>query len=580
MNKKLVAMMSAMVMCFSAMPICTAYAETDDNIVCPDCTETYVDVMPEIPVDVQYVFPEWVPTNFTEALRFDNKYGKTHIEDGLICCVRKKYNRIDCNEYLTEYSGDDSMELLTLFNETYKFVMPEKPDESDKEAYQEYLDFLNENYISEYIEYAEYYGHEIEIKADFDYEVTVYAMNPSSSVDINWIEKAQQTDRIVSTQTLSFESSADGEITETDIYGWFPDSVGESYKDTVSVVNGHIVYCGYVCTDGGFSLITEQNGTAKLECVASDSLSGTTIMPPPPGTSSKVIKAYKPITSGTVKVTFRQAQDWDGGYVDDDATVVKYYSVDEDGNITEINESEFTPLNMGDCNLDGKFGISDVVMLQKWLVGSGKLDCWQSVDFNDDNKVDAFDLVLMKQSLLENLPAIPQENEDVTDSDISMLKQTVLEKYPDTDMSDFTFVYDPDHKLNSYFNGKLFSVYYKNVLLHGYGDINTSENVYAVIRNEKDNMKSVDMNFMVDPEHFKEVNLDGEYKSTEEIKESVDKYEMESAVKEPQFIIYPDWISGFNYELRPAYLVEWNDYERIYDAVTGEEIEYIPYFVV
>lgn len=565
MNKKLLAMIPAMVMCFSAIPMSNAYAET------------YVDVMPEIPVDVQDALPEWVPADFTEALQFDNKYGKTHIEDGLICCVREK-SKDESLEYSTEYSDNSQFELL--LDETYNFELPEKPDESDKEAYQKYLDFLNENYISEYIEYAEYYGHEIEIKADFEYEVTVYAMNPSGSVDINWIEKNQQTDRIVSTQTLSFESSADGEITETDLYGWFPDSVGESYKDTVSVVNGHIVYCGYVCTDAGLSLITEQNGTAKLECVASDSLSGTTIMPPPPGTSSKVIKAYKPITSGTVKVTFKQAQDWDGGYVDDDATVVKYYSVDEDGNITEINESEFTPLNMGDCNSDGKFGISDVVMLQKWLVGSGKLDCWQNADFNNDNRVDVFDLVLMKQSLLEKLPSVSQENEGVTDSDMTMLKQTVLEKYAGTDMSDFTFVYNPDHKLNSYFNGKLFSVYYKGVLVHGYGDINTDSNAYAVIKNEKDNMKSVDINLLVKPELYSEIDLDGEYKSAEEIKEYVYNMEMESAVTEPQFIIYADHKSGFDYELKPAYVIEWRDYEFIYDAVTGEEIEYIPYFVV
>ncbi len=102
MNKKLVAMMSAMVMCFSALPICNAYAET------------YVDIMPEIPVDVQDVFPEWVPTNFTEALNFENKYGKTHIEDGLICCVRKKYNYDDCNKYLTEYSDESNIELFLM----------------------------------------------------------------------------------------------------------------------------------------------------------------------------------------------------------------------------------------------------------------------------------------------------------------------------------------------------------------------------------------------------------------------------------------------------------------------------------
>ncbi len=462
--------------------------------------------------------------------------------------------------------------------------MPEKPDESDEEAYQEYLDFLNENYISNYIEYEEYYGHKIEIEAYFEYEVTVYAMNPSGSVDINWIEKTPQTDRIVSTQTLSFESSADGEVTETDIYGWFPDSITEGYNfrkehGTVSTYNGYIVFCDDICYNGGYSLIFEQNGTAKLEFVTSDNLDRTTVMPPPPGTSPIVAEAYKPITNGTVKATFKEAREWEADGEEINKTV-KFYDVDENGNITEIDESKFTPLNMGDCNLDGKFGISDVVMLQKWLIGSGKLDCWQNVDFNDDNKVDVFDLILMKQALLENLPAISQENEDISDNDISILKQTVLEKYPETDMSDFTFVYEPDHKLNSQFNGKLFSIYYKNVLLHGYGDINTSGNVYAVIKNEKDNMKSVDMNFIVDPERFKEVDLNGEYKSAEEIKESIDKYEMESAVKEPQFIIYPDWISGFNYELKPAYLVEWHDYERIYDAVTGEEIEYIPYFVV
>lgn len=578
MNKKLLAMMSAMVMCFSALPLQSVHAETDDNIVNSDCAETYVDVMPKISVDTEDVLPEWIPQNFTEALHFDNTYGKTHIEDGLICCVRKKYNRIDCNEYLTEYSGDDSMGLLTLFNETYNFVMPEKPDESDKEAYHEYLDFIDENYISNYIEYAEHYGHEININADFEYEVTVYAMNPSSSVDIRWIEKNPQTDRIVSTTTLSFESSADGVITETDLYGWFPDCLGECNFKRISIVNGHIVFCDDICYDGGYSLITEQDGTAKLECVASDSFYGTTIMPSPPGSSPVVVKAYKPITSGTVKVTFKEAREWEQDGQEASKTV-KCYNVDEDGNITEIDESEVTLLNMGDCNLDDKFTVSDVVMLQKWLVGSGELKCWQNADFNNDNRVDVFDLLLMKKALTEKLPLVPQKSEKVTDDDITMLKQTALMKYPDTDMSDFTFVYEPDHQLNHQFNGKLFSVYYKDVLLHGYGDINTDQNVYAVIK-EKDNYKSVEMNFVVDPERFREVNLDGKYKSAEEIKESIGKYAMEAAEKEPQFIIYVDWISGFNYELKPAYLVKWRDYECIYDAVTGEEIEYIPYFVV
>ena len=156
MNKKLVAMISALSMCFSAVPVSTAYAETD----------------------VQSL-PEWIPQNFTEALNFRNTYGKTHIEDNLICCVREK-SIDEFYSYTTECSDDvvensDDMAIFTLSSETYNFVMPEKPDESDTEAYQKYLDFLHDNYINE--SYLEYFG---EIKADFEYEVTVYSMNPSS----------------------------------------------------------------------------------------------------------------------------------------------------------------------------------------------------------------------------------------------------------------------------------------------------------------------------------------------------------------------------------------------------------------
>lgn len=555
MNKKIITMMSAMVMCFSAMPLQVTHAETDNNIVIPDCTETYVDVM-----------PEWIPTNFTEALQFDNEYGKTHIKDGYICCVRKIYS--DHYTYTKEISGDSITELRSY---TFKFEMPEKPDESDTEAYQEYLDFLCLNGIDEYyVRYAEKY--DSVIKSDFEYEVSVYKMKPSGKGEINLIwENSNNWSNAV---TLSFESSADGEITETDLYGWLPDSVGECNKlDKVSIINGHIVYCDYVCNDGGLSLITERDGMAKLECTNSTYIGDSRVMLPPPGSSPITLEAYKPITSGTVKVTFKEAQNWEGGMVDE--TVVKYYSVDEDGSITEIDESEFTPLNMGDCNLDGKTGISDVVMLKKWLMGSGELKCWQNVDFNNDNKVDVFDLVLMKKSLLEKLPAVSPESDEVTDSDVTMIKQAVLEKYPDADMRDFTFVYNPDSRLD----GKTFSVYYKGVLLHSYEDINAVGNAYVIIRNEKDNLKSVKID-LINSELYKDVELDGEYKTVEEIKQSVDKYELADAEKEPQFIIYADCTGNLNYEFKPAYVIEWNDYERIYDAVTGEEIEYIPYYVV
>ncbi len=67
-------------------------------------------------------------------------------------------------------------------------------------------------------------------------------------------------------------------------------------------------------------------------------------------------------------------------------------------------ELEFTPLGMGDINADGKFNVADVVALQKWLLcakGAEKsIVEWKAGNFVDDDRLDAFDLSLMKRALL------------------------------------------------------------------------------------------------------------------------------------------------------------------------------------
>ena len=57
----------------------------------------------------------------------------------------------------------------------------------------------------------------------------------------------------------------------------------------------------------------------------------------------------------------------------------------------------------GDINMDGAFNITDVVLLQKWLLTAPDtvLPDWKAGDMNDDNRLDARDLSMMKRVLMK-----------------------------------------------------------------------------------------------------------------------------------------------------------------------------------
>lgn len=57
----------------------------------------------------------------------------------------------------------------------------------------------------------------------------------------------------------------------------------------------------------------------------------------------------------------------------------------------------------GDVNGDGEFSISDVVLLQKWLIAvpDTELVDWKAADLCEDGNLDVFDLCLMRKALLE-----------------------------------------------------------------------------------------------------------------------------------------------------------------------------------
>ena len=56
----------------------------------------------------------------------------------------------------------------------------------------------------------------------------------------------------------------------------------------------------------------------------------------------------------------------------------------------------------GDVNMDGKFSVSDVVRLQKWLLAVPNIELadWKAADFCTDGRLNVVDLCLMKRALL------------------------------------------------------------------------------------------------------------------------------------------------------------------------------------
>lgn len=94
---------------------------------------------------------------------------------------------------------------------------------------------------------------------------------------------------------------------------------------------------------------------------------------------SKAMKSGEKITLGT-----------DGGLVES----VNYVVFAKEGTVAI----------QGDVNMDGKFDIADVVLVQKWLlaVPDTKLANWKAADLCEDDKLNVFDLCLMKRMLIEN----------------------------------------------------------------------------------------------------------------------------------------------------------------------------------
>ena len=69
-----------------------------------------------------------------------------------------------------------------------------------------------------------------------------------------------------------------------------------------------------------------------------------------------------------------------------------------------FDESHVDPVDdlAGDVNMDGEFNVTDLLLFQKWLLGdkSAELKSWKAADYTKDEKLDIYDIVLMRNAII------------------------------------------------------------------------------------------------------------------------------------------------------------------------------------
>ena len=338
----------------------TASVHIDSNM---DVTEKSVQV------------PEWIPQDYASAVNFSNEHGASFVKDGIICLVR-------CMDYdMQRYSGlsfegtaAEKIKSCELIDRVYS-----DPDKG---------------YIS--------------------YNVMAYDIPDNTDITVNFTY-GRFSENMKAVRSFSFIKDSTGYITQTDWYSWLPDSSEEfsAYYDkhgTFSIQDGYVMYCTNAPADGTYEFVIGQNGSGtfieeheevseKREITESDDEEEDN------SRQRYIIKLFRPVKAGTVRLAVRRKGRWDDVNICEDAA---YFRITDDMHIIPAEETDIKTTVMGDCNGDGVIGISDMVALKKWLHGKSSLPEYGSADVNGDGSVDIFDLVEIRKQLINGITEAPR----------------------------------------------------------------------------------------------------------------------------------------------------------------------------
>ncbi len=134
------------------------------------------------------------------------------------------------------------------------------------------------------------------------------------------------------------------------------------------------------------TLKTNGNGQIKINSIIPDTKNG--------GWSGKYYSDC-PVTLTAIPGDGMAFGNWSGDLSGSELTVTTTLSkaMTVQANFVEKKEVK------GDVNADGKCGVADVIMLQKWLLGAGDITDAKAGDLNKDGRLNAFDLAMLKREV-------------------------------------------------------------------------------------------------------------------------------------------------------------------------------------
>ncbi|MBP7186304.1 MAG: dockerin type I repeat-containing protein [Ruminococcus sp.] len=244
--------------------------------------------------------PDWTPTDFNSAMEFLNHHGTTYAEDGMICIVKHVPNgkHMDAKIEAVGNEGDqrtDSQYESKIFS--FGFEVPDEtpPENGEKTALQDYMEF---------------HGYTDGSFVDYHYEALMIKENQDSKFNI-------MTGIVGEDEDLDESKAAvytfDGD-TETDIWGWLPDSYVEyrifiDMYGNLSKHDGKLVYCHDVNYSTGATLKVDQQGEGKLKCTVDSSTYNEMVMLRA-GDTSHLVQVYEGEEEGDVTVSFDSNISW------------------------------------------------------------------------------------------------------------------------------------------------------------------------------------------------------------------------------------------------------------------------------